>query len=225
MLALVLAVALATYNPEAHIHALKPSLGRAQTHRLAHVVDVVARRHGVPPEVLVALMKHESDFDVHATHVNANGTTDWGLLQVNDVQVRRYGLNTCRLLNDPWYALDWGARILGDLKRKFEPDEPLTWFTRYNSSRPKNREKYGREVAKWFPQDVSVWSAESAEEVHLQRMLYEDLLQEEQRILVEKRKKMETRSGSGSTGPGRSDQTCLWMQYLRWSVPCCLPRL
>lgn len=40
---------------------------------------------GVPYSLVLAIIEHESNFNANATHQNTNGTTDSGLMQINDI--------------------------------------------------------------------------------------------------------------------------------------------
>jgi Transglycosylase SLT domain len=48
---------------------------------------------GFPAQVALAIASEESGFNPNATNVNANGTTDWGVMQVNDSVWQTQGLS------------------------------------------------------------------------------------------------------------------------------------
>ena len=77
----------------------------------------VAKVYGVPYEMLLAIINNESGFNGAATHVNKNGTTDWGLMQINDVCIsfvsaRVPGVSTGADLLNEYKAIQAGAAIL-----------------------------------------------------------------------------------------------------------------
>ena len=77
-----------------------------------------ARDYVVPPMVLVAIVKHESRGH-SVSHLNSNGTVDFGVAQINDASWGRYmrerfNISTEKLLSSPCqsirvmaYALRW----------------------------------------------------------------------------------------------------------------------
>jgi Transglycosylase SLT domain len=68
----------------------------------------------VPPAVapvMVGIAQHESGLDPAAVHHNANGTTDWGLVQVNSSNFAWTGLTPSTAL-DPCANLRAGAMVL-----------------------------------------------------------------------------------------------------------------
>jgi type IV secretion system protein VirB1 len=71
---------------------------------------------GVDPNLLVGIARHESGLDPAATHRNANGTTDYGLLQINTANFGWLGMSVESSL-DPCRSMAAGAAILTGLAR------------------------------------------------------------------------------------------------------------
>ncbi len=97
----------------------------------------VAASSGVPADLLRALARHESGFRPSAiSPVNANGTRDYGLLQINEATARALGREVSRL-TDPAYNVETAAvllkRIRVELKDRFAP---YTWVAAYNAGAP-----------------------------------------------------------------------------------------
>ena len=65
---------------------------------------------------MLAIIYHESRFQAGATHLNTNGTTDWGLMQINDVCFsllnRQLGIGSMNELLDPYKGIQAGCAIL-----------------------------------------------------------------------------------------------------------------
>ncbi len=76
----------------------------------------VSQAYGVSYELLLAIMYNESRFIVDATNVNTNGTTDRGLMQINDVCVSMLqsaiGLPSADSLYDPAWNITAGAYLI-----------------------------------------------------------------------------------------------------------------
>ncbi len=76
----------------------------------------VSQAYGVSYELLVAIMYNESRFIVDATNYNTNGTTDRGLMQINDVCFSTLnaaiGLPSLDSLYDPGWNITSGAYLV-----------------------------------------------------------------------------------------------------------------
>jgi hypothetical protein len=75
-----------------------------------------AQAYGISYEMVLAIIYHESRFNAGSTHLNTNGTTDWGLMQINDVCFsllqRQLGISSMSDLLDPYKAIQAGCAIL-----------------------------------------------------------------------------------------------------------------
>ncbi len=76
----------------------------------------VAQAYGISYELLIAIMYNESRFNVNATNVNTNGTTDRGLMQINEVCFstlnQAIGLPSLDSLYDPGWNITSGAYLI-----------------------------------------------------------------------------------------------------------------
>ncbi len=66
---------------------------------------------GVPEKLLIAIAKVESDFNPRAINYNKDGTTDYGIMQINTVNIQDLGLSYSRIYN-PCYNIYAGAIVL-----------------------------------------------------------------------------------------------------------------
>lgn len=78
----------------------------------AFCFDQAAAQYGLSPRLLRSIAMVESGCRPSAHHVNTNGSTDLGLMQVNSSWIGRLGLDSGRLLRDPCYNVMTGAQIL-----------------------------------------------------------------------------------------------------------------
>ena len=78
----------------------------------AFCFDEAAQQHGLSPRLLRSIAMVESGCRPSAVHVNTNGSTDFGMMQVNSSWIGKLGLDTGRLLRDPCYNVMTGAGIL-----------------------------------------------------------------------------------------------------------------
>lgn len=94
----------------------------ARAAQLARCFEASGKRWGVDPTLLQAIARVESDFNAQATHVNNDGSTDFGVMQVNSSHLPRLnivGITSADLLRDACLNIDVGASILADTVRQF----------------------------------------------------------------------------------------------------------
>jgi soluble lytic murein transglycosylase-like protein len=78
-----------------------------------------AQQYGVDPNIALGIAAHESGFNPNATNHNANGTTDWGVMQLNDTTVQTMGVSNPL---DPAQNIDAGVRLIANLLAKYGGD-------------------------------------------------------------------------------------------------------
>jgi soluble lytic murein transglycosylase-like protein len=100
----------------------------------ADLIASAAKRHGVDPALLAALVKQESNFNPAAK----SGAGARGLTQLMDATARGLGVTDSF---DPAQALEGGAKFLGGLLKQFKGDERLA-LAAYNAG-PGAVQKYG----------------------------------------------------------------------------------
>lgn len=70
----------------------------------------------VPAEIVIAIIEHESGFQADAVGCNADGTQDYGLMQINDRAIPKLredlGIGTAEALLDPRTNIRAGVHIL-----------------------------------------------------------------------------------------------------------------
>jgi soluble lytic murein transglycosylase-like protein len=99
-----------------------------------NLIESAARKYGVRPALLAALVKQESNFSPNAQ----SGVGAKGLTQLMDATARGLGVTDAF---DPAQSLDGGARFLGGLLKQFKGNESLA-LAAYNAG-PGAVQKYG----------------------------------------------------------------------------------
>lgn len=84
------------------------------------MVAASALAQGVPPQIALAVASHESGFNPNATNNNTNGTTDYGVMQLNSTTVQTLGLSNPL---DPQANIDAGVGLLAGYLRQYGGDE------------------------------------------------------------------------------------------------------
>ena len=94
--------------------------------------------YGIPPRLLQAIAKVESNYDPAAVHWNSNGSYDYGLMQINSWWAGRLGEDVWSTIGDPCANVIVGAGILADLFKR----RGYAWKSvGYYNSRNKKRQK------------------------------------------------------------------------------------
>ena len=95
--------------------------GTVRADALATCFDAAGQRYGISPVLLRAIATVESSLDPQALHINTNGTTDVGLMQINSwwfPRLQRYDIEPEDLW-DPCLNIGVGAWILAGNVRQF----------------------------------------------------------------------------------------------------------
>lgn len=78
----------------------------------AFCFDEAGRAFGINPFLLRGIARIESNLNPNAINRNANGSVDFGLMQVNSSWVSSMGLDAGRLRSDPCYNVMAGSKVL-----------------------------------------------------------------------------------------------------------------
>lgn len=57
---------------------------------------------------------------------------DFGISQINEKTIKRYGFDQKKIMTDLTYSVDAAAVVLADFKKAHKKNEPETWWARYN---------------------------------------------------------------------------------------------
>lgn len=110
----------------------------------AFCFEEAGETYGVPPGLLWAIAKVESNFDPAAVCYNRDGSYDYGVMQINSSWASRLGLPLWNKLNDPCTNVKVGAYILADCLGRYG----YTWegIGCYNAISLDKRAAYARNV-------------------------------------------------------------------------------
>ena len=109
---------------------------------------MAAHRHGVDPWLLAAVARTESGFKPTAINVNGNGSTDYGLMQINDIWTGRLaaqGIGRASLA-DPCVSAYVGAWILSGYIRTH--GDVWKGVSAYNTGRPSRGMGYAAYISR-----------------------------------------------------------------------------
>jgi len=136
-----------------------PTINKRYARKLSNMIYRAARKHRVPADLFTAILMQESQYkqsakgcvkglDEYMDEVVV--CSDYGITQINYRTARRYGFDIQRIMDDVEYAINCGAKILFDFKRRYAKIEKH-WWTRYNASSPDKRTIYKHMVERFLP--------------------------------------------------------------------------
>lgn len=110
----------------------------------AFCFEEAGETYGVPPGLLWAIAKVESNFNPAAVGYNRDGSYDYGVMQINSRWADRFGLSLWNSLGDPCTNVKVGAFILADCLGRYG----YTWegIGCYNAISLDKRAAYARNV-------------------------------------------------------------------------------
>ncbi|HWO12340.1 MAG TPA: transglycosylase SLT domain-containing protein [Polyangiaceae bacterium] len=113
-----------------------------------------AKRQGIEPALVYAVMREESAFDASAV----SAANAYGLMQIISPTARRYGKETGlpfdrRALTTPEISIAIGSRVLASYRQNFFPADPLLTIPGYNAG-PGRPIRWAKD---WPSVDFDVW--------------------------------------------------------------------
>lgn len=128
----------------------KPDIDKIKAKKIAHHISMVNIKYKIPKRVYTAILMQESEYVLNAVNKKSN---DYCMAQINIKTAAAFKFDTKRLLTDLKYCIEAGAIVLADFQKMYAHKE-LTWFTRYNSSKPLKRKKYFAKISQWMSPEL-----------------------------------------------------------------------
>lgn len=123
----------------------RPKLSRSYVVALRAAILKSCLKHKIPCDIFTAILMQESRYKLDAFNPD---TKDHGIAQINEKTAIAFGFNIHKLHHNLEYSVEAGAVVLADFRRMYGKKEE-DWWTRYNSSRPSQRQIYGNLVAQY----------------------------------------------------------------------------
>lgn len=141
----------------AAIKKLQPRLSDEEAFKLSTVFKSVAKEYTVPAPLLASIAMQESAFKLSTvrrvkglikqpdgTYSEGVVVSDVCMMQINAFNIIKLELETEKLLTDPKYCIQAGAKILASFKAKQQRE--ANWWTRYNAVSKMHRQIYQNHV-------------------------------------------------------------------------------
>lgn len=129
---------------------LNPYLDQEYARNVDKAIISQSKAYKVPFNVIFALAKIESNFQVSAINKKSS---DYGILQINKFNIKAYKFNKKKLLHDVDYSVKCGIIVFKWFYKKYPLDEAIARFhcgTRENCPKWKNTIKYVKKVKKYL---------------------------------------------------------------------------
>lgn len=123
----------------------RPKLNKSYVASLERAILKSCTTHKIPCDVFTAILMQESRYILDAFNPD---TKDHGISQINEKTAIAFGFDIKKLHSNLEYSVEAGALVLADFRRMYGKKEEL-WWTRYNSSKPSQREIYKNLVAQY----------------------------------------------------------------------------
>ncbi|HRR40151.1 MAG TPA: lytic transglycosylase domain-containing protein [Syntrophales bacterium] len=121
-----------------------------RSHVSAFCFEEAGETYNISPLLLWSIAAVESAFNPNAINRNANGSYDYGVMQINSSWYHTLGKERWSRLSDPCFNVHVGAWVLAQCIQR----HGYTWEAVgcYNSSKPHNRRIYANKVGKVLEQ-------------------------------------------------------------------------
>lgn len=113
-------------------------------------IIIHSKKYGVPSNVIYALAKIESNLDYTAINKKSK---DYGILQVNQYNIKAYGFNKKQITKNIDYSIICGIIVFKWFYKKYPLNEAIGRFhcgTRKNCHKWKKTKKYIQKVKKYI---------------------------------------------------------------------------
>lgn len=142
-----------TYPVYCQVKNNNPNLETSYAIQISSAIKKVEKKYNIPPKIMSAILMQESAYRLGVVGFNGK-TKDYGISQINQKTVRKYGFDPIRLLNDLEYSVESGAKVLAWFMKNYKHKEK-DWYTRYNcgsggSTSRKSCQEYKEKVRRYL---------------------------------------------------------------------------
>lgn len=127
-----------------------PYLSKKYSEEVAVSIDKYAKEYKIPPNIIAAIFMVESGYKLNSIN---KASSDYGIGQVNEYNIRAYKLDKMRLLTDLDYSVKWGVHVFAWFYKKYPLDTAIKRYncgTRPSCVRIKSVKRYLRLVKKYL---------------------------------------------------------------------------
>ena len=122
----------------------KPKIDKKYAMKLAVEINKAADKYKVPANILAAICRQESSYDLTAVNTSSN---DYGLFQINEHNIIHYEIDKKLLLKDLGYSVDMGAKVFEWFYKKYPTLEESV--KRFNVGTAARADKWESAIDYW----------------------------------------------------------------------------
>ncbi len=140
---------------------LNPKMDQKEAYKLSNIFSKMAKKYDLNPALLVSIAFQESSFKPNAIrkvsgflydveekkYVKTKIGSDFCMMQIHTSNIRKMELSVEKLLDDPKYCIETGAKILSRYKKEFSKTE-VNWWTNYNAKTKLKQQIYFNKVSR-----------------------------------------------------------------------------
>jgi hypothetical protein len=140
---------------------LRPRLDHKKAYKLSNHFHRIAKKYQIRPDLLISIAFQESAFnlnvvrkisgliydEVAATFKEVKLGADFCMMQIHASNIKKLKLDAKKLLSDPAYCIESGAKILATYKEEHSKTNKK-WWAYYNAIHIDKREIYYKQVSR-----------------------------------------------------------------------------
>jgi soluble lytic murein transglycosylase-like protein len=144
-----------------NISKLNPKMDLKEAYKLSNLFSKISKKYKISADLLISIAFQESSFKHDAIRkvsglVYDNSTnkykkvrvgSDFCMMQIHISNIAKMDLKVDKLLKDPKYCIETGAKILSQYKNKYSKKEKR-WWTHYNAKTKSKQNIYFDKVAR-----------------------------------------------------------------------------
>jgi hypothetical protein len=140
---------------------LRPRMDHKEAYKLSNHFHKIAKKYSLNPNLVISIAFQESSFKLDTVRKiiglvyneekqnfkELRVGSDFCMMQINTKNIRKMKLNVKKLLSDPAYCIEAGAKILATYKT-LHSKKDKKWWTFYNAINESKRDIYFRHVSR-----------------------------------------------------------------------------
>jgi soluble lytic murein transglycosylase-like protein len=124
----------------------KPTIELRYAQELSKAIVKASKKYNINPYLYTAILMQESGYSLTAVNKKS---ADYGISQINHRTITAFKFDKRKLISNLHYAVEAGAIVLSDFKKRHGKKEVHYW-TRYNTSHPGKRLIYKNKVLRFY---------------------------------------------------------------------------
>lgn len=144
-----------------NIIKLNPKMDLKKAYKLSNLFSKIAKQYQLPSNLLVSIAFQESTFKHNAIrkvsgfvfdkdsneYKKVSVGSDFCMMQIHISNIKKMNLSVDKLLKNPKYCIEAGAKVLSRYKKLYKESDK-NWWTHYNAKSKAKQEIYFNKVSR-----------------------------------------------------------------------------